>query len=559
MSDGAHLVAERFVLGAHLGSGGSADVYAAHDLRTGRGVALKLLHAHLRERPAAREAFLAGARRARGLEHRNIAAVLEVGDDAPLGHTWISQEPVDGMTLAARVAADGPLPAEEAIGAGVGVLRALEAVHAHGLVHRDVTPTNIMIAGTGGGPVASDDIRLLDFGLADRPGRAAVGTDELLSARASGRAGILGNVNYLSPEQARGEPIGVAGDVYQTGALLHFALTGRPPFLRDSAGETVRAHLESMPSPVSELGAGVPRALERVVLRAMLKNPAERFGSAAEMRRALLAVTAAPAPSPTAATRLSAPSSLSPAVPAHEPLPHAHPSGDQPTDASAASAPAVRVRVWVAAAAIAVVVAALVGVLVTRTPSVSIADAPVRTPSPVVSPAVTSTPTLAPTPADTRAPEIRSVPELTRMSLDEAERALAEAGLAVGTITWADGPSVRDTVLETDPAAGSSLARGERVNLTVATGSDAVPDVRGMSRADAVAALRAAGFVPAFVEGADGGQPQDGIALSTDPIAGSVRPVGSTVLVMEAAAPTPTASPSPAPTPAPTPTPGPQP
>lgn len=231
MSGTSRVIAGRFRLGELLGTGGSASVFAAVDERTALNVALKVLHPHLSERPAAREAFLAEARRAQPLRHPHIVGVLGVGvdhgADAPVA--WIALERAAGSSLAQHVSRHGPLSPAEAVVVLDGVLQALEAAHAIGLIHRDVSPSNVMVARDASGAVAADGVRLLDFGLADAAGNAALGTDDLLSVDAKGRAGVMGNINYMSPEQVRGMPVDARGDVYQAGALLHFALTGRPP------------------------------------------------------------------------------------------------------------------------------------------------------------------------------------------------------------------------------------------------------------------------------------------------------------------------------------------
>ncbi|WP_164861859.1 serine/threonine-protein kinase, partial [Microbacterium sp. CPCC 204701] len=289
MSGSSRVIAGRFRLGELLGTGGSASVYAAVDGRTGLGIALKVLHPHLSERPAAREAFLAEARRAQPLRHPHIVGVLGVGVDhdgeAPVA--WIALERAAGSSLSQHVARNGPLTPAHAVAVIDGVLRALEAAHAIGLIHRDVSPSNVMVVPDASGALASDGVRLLDFGLADATGTAAIGTDDLLSVDAKGRAGVMGNVNYMSPEQVRGMPVDARGDVYQAGALLHFALTGRPPFPCQTTGQTLRAHLEAPPPLPSASDGSIPRGLDRVVVRAMLKDPADRFPSGAAMRAAV--------------------------------------------------------------------------------------------------------------------------------------------------------------------------------------------------------------------------------------------------------------------------------
>ncbi|WP_157416762.1 serine/threonine-protein kinase, partial [Agromyces allii] len=294
------LVSGRYRLGELLGSGGSASAFAAVDVETGERVALKVLHPHLSEAPAARDAFLAEARRMQSLRHPNIAGVLDVGVHDGSGDpiAWIALELAGGMSLSEHVERHGPLPVAEALSVADGVLRALEAAHADGLIHRDVSPANVMVAVDAHGRLGADGVRLLDFGLADAAGRAAVGDDILRSETAhddarepgpadGGPAGVIGNVAYMSPEQLRGEPVDERGDLYQVGGLLHFALTGRAPFPRTTPGATMRAHLGSPPPVPSVLDSRIPRDVDRIVVRAMLKDPADRFADAAAMRSAV--------------------------------------------------------------------------------------------------------------------------------------------------------------------------------------------------------------------------------------------------------------------------------
>ena len=210
-----------------------------------------------------------------GLRHPNVAGVLKVGvdeaSDEPVA--WIALERAAGLSLAEHVDRHGPLGVADALTAADGVLRALEAAHAVGLVHRDVSPANVMIAIDGDGRLDVGGVRLLDFGLADAAGRAALGTDVLRSeavAEDTGGAGVIGNVNYMSPEQVRGAAVDERGDVYQAGAVLYFALTGRVPFLRRPGRDDVSA-LESPPPVPSVMDSRIPRQVDRIVVRTLLK------------------------------------------------------------------------------------------------------------------------------------------------------------------------------------------------------------------------------------------------------------------------------------------------
>ncbi|HWI30761.1 MAG TPA: PASTA domain-containing protein [Microbacterium sp.] len=605
MIDSTSLVSGRFRLGELLGTGGSASVFAAVDTRTGSSIALKILHPHLSERPAARGAFLAEARRAEPLRHPNIVGVLDVGiddaADAPLA--WIALERAAGSSLSEHVARHGPLWPAEAVAVLDGTLRALEAAHAIGLVHRDVSPANIMVAPGG---IDSAGVRLLDFGLADAAGKAALGTDDLLSVEATGRAGVMGNVNYVSPEQVRGEPVDARGDVYQAGAVLHFALTGRPPFPRESTGQTMRAHLETPPPVPSVTDPRIPRSLDRIVVRAMLKDPADRFASAAAMRAALtgLGIGAAGAvPEVRAAPVVrTAVTSVTDAVrlPVEELQDEGHedegledeglevgglsaerlpaetygitrvlgrtmvpPRVPGSPDSTIAHAPRGRARharsragTWFAATTAAIVTVIVVALAATSTPTASVEAEPSAAPSP--------TPT-APPPAPEPEPSVKpivslvTVPDLTRMSVAEAAGVLADAGLVAGAVTLVDSPSLRDTVLESNPASGQRLGRGGAVALTAASGLSTIPDVAGQDRDAALAAVQSAGFAPSLAHRPATAQTPAGRIVGTEPGAGTRLVVGTPISVLEsvgsvAPEPTATATPTSRPTPTSTPT-----
>jgi serine/threonine-protein kinase len=340
--DRSGLISGRYRLGELLGSGGSASVFTAVDVATGEAVALKILHPHLSRSPAARDAFFVEARAAERLLHPNIVRVLGVGvhrvgedpgaadpadpadplepaadDSAGEPRAWIALELAPGTTLAEEVERVGRLPLAEAVAVAEGVLAALEFAHGAGLIHRDVSPTNVVLARDPRGRLRPSGVRLLDFGLADAAGRAAVGADVLRTPGASAPAGVLGNANYVSPEHARGLPVDERGDIYQLGATLYFALIGRPPFVRDSTAATLAAHLEAPPPVPSVDRPGVFRALDRIVVKALLKDPTQRYASAAEMSiavRAAAARLAATAEGDGGMVRLD---TVSPSLPSH--------------------------------------------------------------------------------------------------------------------------------------------------------------------------------------------------------------------------------------------------
>lgn len=570
LADG--LVADRFRLDGLLGTGGSASVFRAVDTTTGAAVAVKILHPHLAESPALREAFLAEARRSEAVRHPHIAPVVAVGvhDDATTPAVWIAQGLAPGLTLSEHIRTNGRLAVRQAADVGIAVLDALTAAHAAGLVHRDISPANVMVA-LDGDRVAR--VHLLDFGLADAAGQTARGGDVLRSTASSGRQGVVGNVRFASPEQLRGEPVGGRGDLYQVGGLLYFMLTGSAPYPQESHEEMVRAHISAPPPVPSVRTPGIPPELDRVVVRALLKHPGDRFPDAATMASALAAavgqgptrggpvsaegsqtsiatvggddVTTFATEDPnTGATRV-----LAPAVGATRSLSATTAAALAPGRAVPAAQPERRgTGVWLFVVLVPVVIA--IGLVV----GPALVAAPESGPSPSSSPAVSAsapqaTPPQAPVPSE--APALVAVPQLG--SLADVRSAIEAAGLRVGRVTNADAPLPADTVLSSDPAPGTRVQPGAQVSLTIASGSNAVPDIDGMPGAAALATVRAAGFEPIEVRLSAPDVPE-GVAFATRPSIGRSLPLGSDVSVLVAVGAAPTPAPSTSPTPVPTPT-----
>jgi len=562
------LISARFRLGELLGTGGSASVFAAVDVRDGRSVALKILHPHLASDAGAREALFGEARAAAGLRHPNIVAVLDTGvhDDSL---AWISLELVAGASLAEYVEVRGPLGVDEALTVARGILLALEAAHATGLIHRDVSPANVMLATTPGERIAVGDVRLVDFGLADATGRPA-----LSASVGDAPAGVVGNVNYLSPEQAEGRDIDARGDVYQLGAVLYFALTGRPPYERGTVVETMQAHVSSPPPVASVRRAGVPRAVDRLVVKAMLKHPDARFQSAGEMLTAIEAIAPSDSVAEPRTLLLGAPTAVAPtalaptaisraaamrdetthlaAVRRRRPAPRA--TSTAPPVATVAAAPVAlppvaeqRSPVWAIVGALVVVGIAVAWILsaTTVTPPRPADAAAVPTPTATATP--TSVPTVAvPPPVATVA-----VPDVAGGTVIGAAQALGRVGLALGSTAQENSSAAAGTVLRSSPEASSQLAPGTTVNVVVASGSNVVPVVAGLTRDAAEVAIRSAGFVAIFEDEIDLMTPR-GIVLKTDPADATTLLLGRSVVVVVAASPPPAATATPTPTATPT-------
>jgi len=255
-----------------LGQGGMAVVYRGRDLKTRRDIALKTLRLEYRNNPETRARFRQEIRRMAFLDHPNVAKVYDLLDegDAP----WAVLEFVPGRSLKDLIIERPGLAPDEVAALLDQIAAALDHVHASKLVHLDVKPQNLLLTPDG-------DVKLIDFGLAQPAGS----TQELIGGTTFGTAA------YLSPEQAAGDPVDRAADVYALGCVVYELLTGQPPFLAESPGEikndVIRAHIERDPVPpsVARSDLGLTPGLDEVVLWALAKNPAERFATASTFAR----------------------------------------------------------------------------------------------------------------------------------------------------------------------------------------------------------------------------------------------------------------------------------
>ena len=253
----------RYVIERKLGSGGMADVYLAEDQELGRRVALKLLD----ERHASDEQFVERFRReaqsAAGLNHPSIVSIFDRGYAE--GTYYIAMEFLDGRTLKELLVKNGPTPIPIAIDYARQILGALAFAHRNGIVHRDIKPHNIVVGGDG-------RLKVTDFGI------ARSGASQMTEA-----GSIVGTAQYLSPEQARGAPVDPRSDLYSLGVVLYEMLTGKVPFTGETPVEIAMKHLSQVPEPPSELRSDVPHDLDAVVMRALAKDPDQRYDSAEEM------------------------------------------------------------------------------------------------------------------------------------------------------------------------------------------------------------------------------------------------------------------------------------
>ena len=255
---------------AFLGNGGMGEVYKVRHIISQRIEAIKLLLTASGNSPEIAERFVREIRVLANLSHPNIAGLHTAFHHE---HQLIMvMEFVDGISLAEWLTRGMKL--QDSLEYSRQVLSALDYAHTHGVIHRDIKPSNIMINSSGG-------VKLLDFGLA-RVTTPGVG---LTSSRS-----LLGSVHYISPEQIRGEPLDARSDLYALGVTLYELLTGRLPIQGDSLTDIIRGHLETVPQSPSSLNRSIPEKLSEIVLRSLMKNPDDRFQSAAEFLSALATV-----------------------------------------------------------------------------------------------------------------------------------------------------------------------------------------------------------------------------------------------------------------------------
>ena len=269
----------RYRLVEPLARGGMAEVWEGVDDVLTRPIAVKLLHPHLATDEAFEERFRREAIAAARLAHPNVIATFDTGEDD--GTAFIVMELIRGKTLRELLADHGGvLPPWLTATIGIQVADALHHAHEAGIVHRDVKPANVLVCEAE--PGSPPQVKVADFGIA----RAATQDGADLTQPGA----LLGTAKYLSPEQVEGAEPDARSDVYALGVVLYECLTGRPPFIADTEIATAMAHVHSEPLKPRQIRAGIPRSLEAVVNRAMAKDPADRYPTAAELASALRGV-----------------------------------------------------------------------------------------------------------------------------------------------------------------------------------------------------------------------------------------------------------------------------
>ena len=529
MSDQPRVLGGRYELGRIIGRGGMALVSQARDLRLGRDVAIKELRTDLAGDPTFQARFRREAQAAAGLNHPNIVSVYDTGEEMdPQSQTpvpYIVMELVQGRTLRDILRDGRKILPRRALEFTVGVLEALAYSHKSGIIHRDIKPANVMLTSTG-------IVKVMDFGIA----RAVSDTSSTMTQTAA----VIGTAQYLSPEQARGESVDARSDLYSTGCLLYELLVGRPPFQGDSPVSVAYQHVRERPVPPSQLDPEVTSAMDAVVLKALAKNPDDRYPDAEAMRddvtrilegRPVLAGPPLAAPGVTSANQ---PTEVMATIAAPAVADELPPEDD---DAEDAEKPKNRARLWWTIAIVALVIVGIVATvflmqqrdtgpkqvqvpaLTNETQAQAESSLQALGLTPVVETfngandttvgRVTQTDPVAGTTVDEGSkvtlrvnvgPKMIQVPTgLTGLTFEEAKQRLVDAGFNAASITPVDAqdePSTAkaDSVVKVSPAEGTQAAATDIITLSVATGRATVPYVRGMTYDSAVSELRTAGF-----------------------------------------------------------------
>jgi eukaryotic-like serine/threonine-protein kinase len=484
----------RYRIVRKLGAGGMANVYLAEDQELGRRVAIKILNDRHANDDQFVERFRREAKNAAALTHPNIVSIYDRGEAE--GTYYIAMEYLDGRSLKELIVSRGPAPVNVALEYARQILGALRFAHRHGIVHRDIKPHNVLVDGEG-------RLKVTDFGI------ARAGASQMTEA-----GSIVGTAQYLSPEQAHGNAVDQRSDLYSLGVVLYELLTGVAPFQGDTPVEIAMKHLSQAAEPPSALRPDIPHELDWVVMRALAKDPGERYQSAEEMDADLervargAPVAAATEESATQVMRAPIAPSAAPPAPAATMIAPRRAALPPPRDYYDYAEPARRRPVWPWFLALAFLIVAGAGgwYVYHQLSTTSVAKVAVES-------YINETQTQAADQID----QIGLVPKLKQQSSETTQKGL---------------------VFKQDPPEGTSVAKGGTVTIWISTGKPtvAVPDLIGHAKADAVKQLRDLKLVPDvhLVPGGTAGQ-----VTVTSPKAGKVVVEGSTVRVNVASGPVP--------------------
>ncbi|MFC4085794.1 Stk1 family PASTA domain-containing Ser/Thr kinase [Amycolatopsis samaneae] len=521
------LLEQRYRVDRLLARGGMSSVYRGTDTRLDRQVAIKIMDPRFADDRSFVDRFVREARSAAQLHHPHVVAVHDQGFDGPAGdepgYAFLVMELVDGGTLRDLMDANGPLEFSLALTIAEQALTALAAAHTAGLVHRDVKPENVLI-GRGATVGSGGVVKVADFGLV----RAVA------SAGTTSSSVILGTVGYLSPEQVTTGVTTARGDVYSAGILLFEMLTGQAPYTGDTAISVAYRHVnDDVPRP-GELRPELPPALDELVLRATRRDPEQRPADAGVLLSELLAVRAElglpvvpiPVPPPPDAAESDTERTTRIAPVTDQTLPVTGPQGtraltrtaaapppppppaEPPMPAEEARQPRDRKRTIALIAAAVLVLGGLIG-----------AFAFILTDS---------------------APNTVTVPMLAGKNQADAGDALRAAKLVPQFNQVFDNTAPANTVIRSDPAAGTTLAPNSTVTVSLSKGRPVVPDIKpGTPAADAERALQAVQLTSSRGTPEYSNEVAQGAVIRTDPQPGSPLDIGSQVALVLSKGPEP--------------------
>ncbi|RRD50775.1 Stk1 family PASTA domain-containing Ser/Thr kinase [Arachnia propionica] len=584
MSERGTLLGGRYELDQIIGRGGMAEVWRAHDTRLVRDVAVKRLRVDLASDPTFQARFRREAQSAAGLNHPNIVAVYDTGEErdskSDVMVPYIVMELVEGITLR-EVLRDGRkiLPSR-ALEFTAGVLDALAYSHRAGIIHRDIKPANVMLTPSG-------TVKVMDFGIA----RAVADT----SATMTQTAAVIGTAQYLSPEQARGEKVDNRSDLYSVGCLMYELLCCEPPFKGDSPVSVAYQHVRETPIPPSHRDPEVTPAMDAIVLKALAKAPVDRYQDAREFRdditRALngqpvhaaipvaasdLPTTVLPASNSAGARRavMEPPTAVAEQLP-----PGVAPTGTLPAVEEEEEQKSRKKLALILTTVGLLIVAVVVGLWFALNPSKP-AVKDVAVPTVVGSDQATAEQKLkdaqlvpkvelvesteeqkglvvdvdpdagTPVPLEStvtlkvgQGPNTLKVPDLTGLDVEEAKRKLKEAGFTGPVKTEDADPATEDIkakkgeVLSTEPSADAQVTAENEFTFVVATGTSLVPELTGRSLDDAKKEARDKGFTGELeVAQEENNDKPEGTVLKQSPDKGKPLDRGETIKVTVAVA-----------------------
>lgn len=582
MTDQPRILGGRYQMGRVIGRGGMALVSQARDLRLGRDVAVKELRIDLAGDPTFQERFRREAQAAAGLNHLNIVSVYDTGEELdPQSQTrvpFIVMELVEGRTLRDILREGRPILPQRSLEFTVGVLDALAYSHRAGIVHRDIKPANVMLTTTG-------IVKVMDFGIA----RAVSDTSSTMTQTAA----VIGTAQYLSPEQARGEAVDARSDIYSAGCLLYELLVGRPPFQGDSPVSVAYQHVREQPVRPSQLDPEVTPAMDTVVLKALTKNPDDRYATAHQMREDVTRIlegrpVTATVPLVASAGATSEQTELMPAMsPPASPTAVSQAAEQTKAPEAGSGKPKGRAKLWWTIAIVALVlIGAVAGYFLVQQqarPKQVAVPSVVNQPRAAAEAALSAvglkpvieevngprdategrvidtdpkggTEVLEGTPIKLKVnvgPQILKIPTgLKGRTFDDAKKLLVEAGFRDASIMQVEAEtesasSKPDTVLDVTPSEGSSVPSTEQIKLGVATGRANVPYVRGRTYEQAAKAMRDAGFTNVVREDQYDTTNPVGTVLSTNPDADTRTQKSDRITIIVSKGPQPSATPTP--------------